>query len=65
MQFKDNAAGLPLPSVEIKIVDPDENNSGEIYAKGPNVMLGYYKNEELTREAIEDGWFKNGRHRLF
>jgi long-chain acyl-CoA synthetase len=58
--FKDNAAGLPLPSVEIKIVDPDENNSGEIYAKGPNVMLGYYKNEELTREAIEDGWFKTG-----
>ncbi len=58
--FKDNAAGLPLPSVEIKIHNPDEDGSGEIYAKGPNVMLGYYKNEELTNEVLEDGWFKTG-----
>ncbi len=58
--FRDNAAGLPLPSVDLKIVEPDENGSGEIYAKGPNVMLGYYKNEELTGESIEHDWFKTG-----
>jgi long-chain acyl-CoA synthetase len=58
--FKDNAAGLPLPGVEIKIHNPDENGSGEIWIKGPNVMLGYYKNEKATKDAFEDGWFKSG-----
>lgn len=58
--FKDNAAGIPLPSVEIKINNPDENGSGEVWAKGPNVMLGYYKNEKATKDAFEDGWFKTG-----
>lgn len=58
--FKDNAAGLPLPSVEIKINNPDEDGSGEIFARGPNVMLGYYKNEELTAQTFEDDWFKTG-----
>lgn len=58
--FKDDAAGLPLPGVEIKINNPDENGSGEIFAKGPNVMLGYYKNEKATNEAFENGWFKTG-----
>lgn len=58
--FKDNAAGLPLPRVEIKINNPDENGSGEVWAKGPNVMLGYYKNEKATNDAFENGWFKTG-----
>ena len=58
--FKDNAAGIPLPSVEIKINQPDEHGSGEIWAKGPNVMKGYYKNEALTNDVFEDGWFKTG-----
>jgi len=58
--FKDDAAGLPLPHVQIKIHNPDENGSGEIWAKGPNVMLGYYKNEKATNEAFFDGWFKTG-----
>lgn len=58
--FKDDAAGLPLPNVQIKINNPDENGSGEIWAKGPNVMLGYYKNEKATNEAFFDGWFKTG-----
>ena len=59
-RFKDDAAGLPLPSVHIKINDPDSNGSGEIFAKAPNVMLGYYKNEQITKESFEDGWFKTG-----
>ncbi|MDH7605373.1 MAG: AMP-binding protein [Melioribacter sp.] len=58
--FKDDAAGLPLPHVQIKIHNPDENGSGEIWAKGPNVMIGYYKNEKATNEAFFDGWFKTG-----
>lgn len=58
--FKDDAAGLLLPSVNIKINNPDENGSGEIWAKGPSVMLGYYKNEKATQDTFEDGWFKTG-----
>lgn len=58
--FKDNAAGLPLPNVELKIDNPDSDGIGEILAKAPNVMLGYYKNEEQTREVFKDGWFLTG-----
>ena len=58
--FKDNAAGLPLPGVQIKINNPDADGVGEIFIKGDNVMLGYYKNPQLTQEAFENGWFKTG-----
>ncbi|NLT51687.1 MAG: AMP-binding protein [Ignavibacteria bacterium] len=58
--FKDNSAGLPLPNVELLIKNPDEDGTGEILAKAPNVMLGYYKNPELTAEAFENGWFRTG-----
>lgn len=58
--FKDNAAGLPLPGLEIKINNPNEYGIGEIYIKGKSVMLGYYKNQKLTDEAFDDGWFKTG-----
>lgn len=58
--FKDDAAGIPLPGVEIKINAPDVDGVGEIFAKGPNIMIGYYKNELLTHEVIENGWFKTG-----
>lgn len=58
--FKDDAAGLPMPGVELRINEPDADGVGEIWAKGPNVMLGYYKNDELTNQVMEDGWFKTG-----
>lgn len=58
--FKNDAAGLIMPSVELKIVSADENGVGEIYAKGDNVMIGYYKNDVQTAETFEDGWFKTG-----
>ena len=58
--FKDDAAGLPLPGVEIKINHPDKHGVGEVFAKGDNVMLGYYNNQKLTDEAFDNGWFRTG-----
>ncbi len=58
--FKDDAAGLPLPGVSLTIHDPGPDGVGEIWAKGPSVMLGYYKNDAATAATFEDGWFKTG-----
>jgi long-chain acyl-CoA synthetase len=56
------ASGKVLYGMEVKIVDPDEvTGEGEVYIKGPNVMKGYYKDPEKTKEVLtEDGWFKAG-----
>jgi len=53
--FRDAAAGLPLPSVEVEIAE-----DGEILARGPNIMKGYYNNPQATRDALEDGWLHTG-----
>lgn len=58
--IKDDAVGLPLPNVQYKIENPNENGIGEILVKGPNVMIGYYKNDEETAKVIKNGWFHTG-----
>ena len=55
-----DTVGLPLGCCEIKIIDETDEGIGEICVKGDNVMLGYYKDEKRTKEAMQDGWFKTG-----
>ncbi len=52
--------GKSLPGVEVRIADPDPSGVGEVIARGPNVMLGYFGNEEATREALVDRWLYTG-----
>ena len=53
--------GIPVPGVELQIRDKDENEEGEIWVKGPNVMLGYYKKPQLTAAVFdENDWFNTG-----
>ena len=60
VDYKDDAAGLPLPNEEVKIDNPNEEGVGEIIVKGEHVMLGYYKNDEENKKALKDGWFYTG-----
>ena len=52
--------GPPIPGVELRINDPDADGVGEIIARGPNVMKGYYKRPDATAEMIRDGWLHTG-----
>ncbi len=58
--IKLGSTGLPMAGVELKIRHKDLNGRGEIIAKSPSVMLGYYKDEAQTAEVMEDGWFLTG-----
>jgi long-chain acyl-CoA synthetase len=53
--FRFGSVGKPLPGVEVKIA-----GDGEVLVKGPNIFQGYYKNDEATHEALEDGWLHTG-----
>lgn len=52
--------GKAFPSLEVKILEPDEDGIGELVAKGPSIMLGYYNNEEATKETLEGEWLHTG-----
>ncbi len=54
------SVGRPLPGVEVKISDPDASGVGEVIARGPNVMLGYYADESATRSALVERWLYTG-----
>ncbi|MFR2534137.1 MAG: AMP-dependent synthetase/ligase [Clostridia bacterium] len=54
------SVGFPLPSIDIAIDTPNEEGIGEIKAKAPTVMIGYYGNKEATDEVLKDGWFYTG-----
>ncbi|THB68184.1 MAG: hypothetical protein D6B26_00855 [Spirochaetaceae bacterium] len=63
--FKMGTSGKPFPTVQVKIVKQDGTEAavgekGEICVRGPNVMLGYLKNEQATKEALRDGWLHTG-----
>jgi len=57
---RDSAIGLPLPEMQLEIADPDKDGIGEIRIKGPNIMMGYYEDPELTATVLKDGWFYSG-----
>jgi len=59
-QTKRGSVGLPLPEVQVKIMNPAEDGTGEIAVKGPNVMKGYYRSPEETEKVIRDGWLLTG-----
>ena len=61
----DGSIGVPASSTDVKIMredgsEADIGESGEMWVKGPQVMLGYYKCEEATAEVLKDGWFATG-----
>ena len=59
--IKLGSTGLPMTGVELAIKDKNpKTGQGEIIAKSPSVMLGYYKDEEQTAEVMQDGWFLTG-----
>ncbi|MFC8103330.1 type I polyketide synthase [Streptomyces sp. NPDC057363] len=62
----DGSCGLPVPGVDVRIVDPatgadtPTGAEGEVWVSGPNVMVGYHNAPEATAEAMRDGWFRTG-----
>ena len=54
------SVGKVFPSAKIKIINKNEEGVGEIYVKAPYVMIGYYQNEEATKEVLDKEWFKTG-----
>lgn len=59
--FTVDSVGKVIPGVEVKLLNPNEEGIGELLVRGPNVMLGYFNDEEQTKEVLdEDGWFHTG-----
>jgi long-chain acyl-CoA synthetase len=54
------SVGRALPGIELKIADPDPAGIGEVWAKGPSVMAGYFENREATDAVLKEGWLHTG-----
>lgn len=59
-KMKYGSIGFPMENVQVELFNQDEQGIGEIRVKGPNVMLGYYENEEATSQVLKEGWFYTG-----
>lgn len=57
---KTGSIGRPLPNLEVRIHEPNDKGVGELIARGPSVMSGYYRDDEETAKALEDGWLHTG-----
>lgn len=60
LQKRPGSVGMAPYNVELRLVDIDDQGIGEIQVKGPNVMLGYFENENATNDVLKDGWFSTG-----
>jgi long-chain acyl-CoA synthetase len=60
MKTPAGSVGWPLPGVEVRIHEPDENGVGEVIARGPTIMDGYLDDREATSQAVRDGWLFTG-----
>jgi long-chain acyl-CoA synthetase len=58
--IKEGSVGKPIPGVEVRIYDPNEEGIGEVLVKGPNVMKGYFNSPEATEGTFMDGWYCTG-----
>jgi len=54
------SVGRALPGIDVRIDKPDASGVGEIIAKGPNVMIGYFENPDATAQTLQDGWLHTG-----
>jgi len=59
-EFRVGSIGKALPHIEAKIENENEEGIGELVVKGPNIMMGYYQNDEATKEVLVDDWFYTG-----
>jgi len=55
-----DSVGIPFDNAEVRIDNPDQNGVGEVVAKSKGMFLGYFKNEQATAEALDDGWMHTG-----
>lgn len=58
--IRNGSVGYPMNHVTVEIVNKDKDGIGEVRVKGPNIMMGYYENEEATSKVLKDGWFYTG-----
>ncbi len=57
---KSGSVGFPMRHMTVEIINKDKDGVGEVRVKGPNIMMGYYENEEATNKVLKDGWFYTG-----